>query len=240
MSTLDALGFCPELCRALEARTATGRSGKVFDGLTALSSVNNLVVLRKLFLELKPRRTMEIGLCFGGSCLVFTAGHRELGRAPEQQHIALDPFQSEAWDDCGLLAVERAGLAGYLDFRPRFSHSELPRLLDQKASFDLVYVDGSHLFEDVFIDLFYVSRLLAPDGVMVFDDSPDPHVQKVLRFLRANLGASFQELDLGRFRTDGGRSVKYRVAKRLRRNQMTAFQRVGPAVREWNAAFRNF
>ena len=86
--------------------------------------MNNLIVLRGLMLELKPEHTLEVGLSFGGSCLVFTASHRDLGHAPAGQHVALDPFQKQVWDDAGLVAVEKGGLAGYLDFRSAFSSIE--------------------------------------------------------------------------------------------------------------------
>jgi hypothetical protein len=50
------------------------------------------------------------------------------------------------------MAVERAGLMGYMDFRQAYSALELPKLIEQGTQFGLVYVDGSHLFEDVFVD----------------------------------------------------------------------------------------
>ena len=78
---------------------------------------------------------------------------------------------------------------GYLDFREECSALELPKLMKQGARFDLVYIDGSHLFEDVFIDAYFVARLLTQGGVVVFDDSTNPHIAKVLRFLRRVLQA---------------------------------------------------
>jgi hypothetical protein len=240
MAPSDLFQYCPQLAEMMRSRTVIGRSGKTFTGLEALSTVNNLVVLRNICLNLKPQRTLEIGLSFGGSCLVFTSSHRDLGRSPEGQHVALDPHQTQGWDDCGLLVTERAGLKDYLSFRQNFSHSELPLLLDQKLDFDLVYVDGSHLFEDVFVDSYFVARLLSENGWVIFDDSSDPNVRKVLGFIRRNLGQSLVEIDLGPYRLDGGASVKYRVAKLLRRTQMTAFKRSASVVRPWNAKFREF
>jgi predicted O-methyltransferase YrrM len=46
----------------------------VFEGLGALSTVNNLQVLRALMLERRPRRTLEIGLGFGASALATRTG----------------------------------------------------------------------------------------------------------------------------------------------------------------------
>ena len=237
---LDQCGFCPELAALLSTRKAVGRSGKVFEGLGALSTVNNLTVLRHLMMERRPKRTLEIGMCYGGSALVFTASHRDLGRPGTLQHTALDPFQTSVWDDAGLRAIEQAELSAHLDFRSEYSSLELPRLLSTKALFDLVYIDGSHLFEDVFVDFYYVARLLDEGGIVAFDDCSDPHVAKVLRFVSSSLRTSFKELDLGPHRSDGGRPLRYRMAKVLGKNQLRAFQKTGPAERIWNSPFVSF
>ena len=100
--------------------------------------------------------------------------------------MALDPFASTVWDDVGVLAVEAAGLSSYLDLRTEFSSQALPRMIDNGDRFDFIYVDGSHLFEDVFVDAYFGLRLLSENGIIAFDDSTDPHVAKVLRFIRRN------------------------------------------------------
>lgn len=240
LSTAFNFTFCPILEEMIKAGSAVGRSGRRFDEIGALSTSNNLHVLRQLMLQNKPKRTLEIGLSFGGSCLLFTATHRELTGQAAQQHMAVDPFQQEAWDDAGLMAVERAGLSGYLNFQPYFSSVILPRLVENSEQFDLVYIDGSHLFEDVFIDAYYTSRLLSEGGVVTFDDCRDPHVRKVLEFIGRNLGQCLEELDLRPFRADQGRSPKYRLARLMGQTQMRAFRRVRAMARPWNAPFHNF
>jgi len=232
--------FCLKLEEMIRTRVTVGRSGKRFENIGTLSTSNNLNVLRQLMLRYQPKRTLEIGLCFGGSCLLFAASHFELTGKASKQHTAVDPFQLQVWDDAGLLALEQAGLAGYVSFQPYFSSIILPRLVEENAEFDLVYIDGSHLFEDVFIDTYYTGRLLSQGGIVAFDDCGDPHVRKVLAFLCSNLGDSFQEVDLRPFRTDQGRSTKYRLGRLFGRTQMRAFQRIGAATRPWNAPFHSF
>ena len=232
--------FCPVLEEMIQTRKTVGRSGKEFDELGSLSSLNNLHILRKLHVTFKPRRTLEVGLSFGGSCLLFTATHQEISGQPMRQHTALDPFQKEAWDDAGLLTVERAGLSDYLNFQREYSCFALPRLFESGERFGLIYIDGSHLFEDVFVDAYFASRLLTEDGVVTFDDCRDPHVQKVVKFIRTNLTSSFRELDLSPFRPDQGKSLKYKLARLAGQTQMTAFQRVGDVSRQWNARFSDF
>ena len=179
-------------------------------------------------LDLKPLRTLEIGLSFGASCLVLAASHRDVGHRPIGQHMALDPFQLGLWDNCGLNALEAAGLSGYVDFRPAFSSLELPKLLQEGSHFDLVYIDGSHLIEDVFVDAYFVMRLLSEGGIAAFDDSTNPHVRKVLRFIRTNCQQGLTEVDVGSYRPTETRTLKYQCAKILGKVQMTAFRRIGP------------
>src|SRR5437016_221917 len=88
------LSFSEVLLELVNSRRAIGRSGKIFENIGSLSSLNNLIMLRRLMMDLKPKRTLEVGLSFGGSCLVFTASHRDLGCDAARQHVALDPFQS--------------------------------------------------------------------------------------------------------------------------------------------------
>jgi cephalosporin hydroxylase len=221
-------------------RQAVGRTGKTFQGVEGLSSDNNLITLRNLCMRFKPRSTLEVGLSFGGSCLVFTSSHRDLGREPRCQHIAIDPYENQVWDDCGLVATERSGLSGYLDFRDEPSCLALPKLVSQGLQIDLVYVDGSHLFEDVFVDFYFVSRLLSHGGVVLFDDCSDPHLRKVLRFIQTNCMKSLVPFDLRPNRTDQGKSVRYILGGLVRRRQLLAFQKIGPSERTWDSVFADF
>jgi predicted O-methyltransferase YrrM len=240
MLSLSLFDFCPELVEMISNRRVSGRSGKVFEGLGGLSSVNNLVTLRNLCLDLKPQRSLAVGLCFGASALLLTGAHREAGKPANRQHVALDPFQSSVWDDAGLLQIEGAGLGPFLDFRSAYSSVELPHLLEEGTRFDLIYVDGSHLFEDVFLDAYYSCRLLTKGGVVAFDDCSDHHVAKVIRFLQRNCRDGLRELDLEPYRTGIGQSLRYRSARLLGRIQMRAFRCCGKVERVWNAPFHNF
>lgn len=233
------LTFCPVLDDMIRTQRSVGQSGKVFEGLGALSTLNNLGVLRALMLERKPARTLEIGLAYGGSALAIAATHRELGHAAAHQHIAFDPFQADGWDNAALAALDRAGLSGYLDFRPQLSSVGLAMLASDNARFGLIYVDGSHLFEDVFMDACFGFRMLDEGGVILFDDSSIDHVAKVLGFVTANWGGWTSEIDLSPHRADGG-SLKYQAARRLGKVQLRAFTRTGTDTRPWDVPLKRF
>jgi hypothetical protein len=231
--TVTSLSFCPTLERIVRKRSALGRSGKPI-GIGGMSTVNNLITLRHLHLETRAERTLEVGLACAGSGLIFTQTHKDLGRPPSGQHVAIDPWQSDGWlDESGLLAIENAGLSGYLDFKPQPSSLALPLLFQGGAKFDLAYIDGSHLFEDVFLDAYYVVRLLNDGGIVAFDDSCHPDVRKVLRFIRRNLQPAVVEIDLGSYRDRD--DFRYKFAKALGRTQLIAFRRAGDPERRWDA-----
>jgi predicted O-methyltransferase YrrM len=239
-SLFDNLNFCPQLQFYFRGGRAEGRSGRVFESLGSLSTINNLVVLRRLMFELKPDRTLEVGLCFGASALTMAATHRDLGAVPNRQHIAVDPFQQEVWDDAALVALEKAELDGFVELKQSYSGMVLPRLWEEKHEVQLAYIDGSHIFEDVFVDCYFTMRLLSEGGIMALDDSSDPHVQKVVRFMRANMASCFEEVDLNRYRDKPMNPWLYQIAKRLGRVQMTAFRRIGKSCRPWDASFGKF
>jgi predicted O-methyltransferase YrrM len=233
------IDFCPELEDLLKSRHAVGASGQVFENVVGTSTPNNLHILQSL-MGAKPKRTLETGFAFGASCLTFTALHRRNGAKPAQQHVAIDPMQGTLFDSAGLRAIERAGLAGYLDFRGETSALAMADLLRQGLKFDLIYLDGSHFFEEVLIDAYYATRLLNDGGVMLFDDSTIPDVAKVLRYLRRNQAHCLTEMDLGPFHPSG-RSIKYRLARRLGRAQLTAFRRHGSTEgRDWHLRVVDF
>ena len=231
--------FCPVLDDLLKTQRAVGASGKTFEGLGALSTVNNLAVLRSLMLERRPEFTLEVGFSYGGSALAIAATHRDLGRAGSRQHTVIDPYQVDGWDSAGLAAIGRAGLGAFVDFRSEPSALALPALLRQERRYGLIYIDGSHFFDDVFVDAYYGFRLLADDGVMLFDDCTTDHVAKVVKFITTNWDNWTSEVDLSGHRP-GGATLKYRVARKLNRIQLRAFRRRGADTRRWDAPLQPF
>ena len=157
--------YCPKLVQMFRDGVAVGRSGNSRK-ISGMSTPNNLAVLRNLFLDIKPKTTLEIGFAFGASGLVLAGGFRESGEAGRSQHCAIDPFQGNFWDEAGVVAFEDERLSDYLDFRCMYSCYALPELIKEGKTFDLIYIDGSHIFEDVFVDFYFGIRLFANGGVI--------------------------------------------------------------------------
>lgn len=207
-----------------------GKTGKVFESRGALSTTRNLDEIGDILCRIRPENTLEIGMAFGGSSLIF-ADIGGSASSRKYRHTAIDPYQSTVWDSVGMRCLESAGLEGFVELFEEPSSLVLPRLLSQGRHFGLIYVDGSHLFEDVFVDAYYCARLLTVGGYLLFDDSTNPHVAKVLAFIDRN------QLGLERVPERG---LRHRLARLLRRRQLTVYQRRGPVERPWDSGFHRF
>ena len=233
--------FCPTLENLYRTREAVGRSGKPFHLTSGLSTVNNLLTIRQIMVEIRPERTMEIGMACGGSTLTFAATHRDLHNQPSRQHVAVDGFQCSGFDDVGRLKLEEAGLSEYVEVCEQLSALALPQMVREGLKFQLVYVDGSHRFEDVFCDFYFVRDLMPVGGYVLFDDSSDREVAKVVRFIRRNLSDCFEPIPISRYRGQtAARRLKYAVAEALCKTQLTIFQKVKNGDRPGKRKLQSF
>ncbi len=224
----------PELAELYAGGPLIGRTGKKFNQAVSASTVNNLIAIQSFLKTEHPKRTLEVGLAFGASCLLIADYHRTASM-PGGSHIAIDPFQDTVWDGVARLKLEKSALTPWVKILTKPSSIALAQLLAEDTRIDLIYVDGSHLFEDVFVDVFYAWKLLNDKGLLLLDDSNDSNVRKVVEFIRKNLAENLQEVQV---LSD---STFKRLAKKLTgKQQLTVFRRVGAAEREWNAKFVNF
>lgn len=243
MSRTSDLSFSPLLQQLTQKKELVGKTGSRLRQYP-LSTTNNLVTLRNLCMALAPETTLEVGLATGGSAIAITSSLRDLGCAPSGQHVAIDPFQTRAegtgYDSVGLEHLRLEGLDGYLRFVGLPSSVALPNLLQEGLRVDFAYIDGSHLFEDVFVDFYFAFKMLTEGGVVCFDDCTFRDVRKVIRFIRANLKGHLEEIDLRSYRPADGFEPKYALARLAGRVQLRAFRRVGPALRPFRAPLRDF
>jgi predicted O-methyltransferase YrrM len=229
----------PALSSTYRAEQVVGRTGRRF-ATGALSTIRNVTALRAMMRERRSTRTLEIGLALGGSTLGMAEMHRALGHS-RAAHVAIDPFQSTVWDDAGRLALERTGLTDLVQVIEAPSRVALPKLLDAGERFELIYIDGSHLFEDCFTDFSFAADLMPVGGIVVFDDCLDPHVAKVISFVRTSID-TFAERDVAADRSLGQlEHLCQRVLSRTRGLQLVAFEKTKePWRRAWNATFVEF
>jgi predicted O-methyltransferase YrrM len=144
--------------------------------------------LRDLAVAEGAERTIEVGLALGISALFLCqAVLRRGGR-----HVAFDPFQAQSWNGCRLRTLREAGVADLVEVIEEESQLALPRLVAKGREFDFALVDGDYRFEGVFLDLYFMSRLVKPGGLVVVDDMWMPAVRTAVADVEKNLGANLE------------------------------------------------
>jgi predicted O-methyltransferase YrrM len=131
--------------------------------------------------------TIEVGLGYGVSALFVCEGLLTNGNKTAH-HVAIDPHQARRFADVGLQVLDEAGVARMVAYHADESQVVLPRLLAEGRRFDLAFVDGRHIFEAVFVDLYYLGRIVRPGGVVFVDDYQIPVVARAASFFATDLG----------------------------------------------------
>src|ERR671918_1468656 len=144
--------------------------------------------LRDLAIAEGAERTIEVGLALGMSALFLCEAVLERGG----RHVAIDPFQKESWNGAGLRTLREAGVEEHVDVIEEESQLALPRLVAEGREFDFAFVDGDHRFEGVFLDLYFMTRLVKPGGLIVVDDMWMPAVRTAVAYVEKNLGATLE------------------------------------------------
>jgi hypothetical protein len=105
---------------------------------------------------------IEIGLAYGSSALAIAEALVSEG-TEGAVHIVIDAHQDE-FHDAGWNALVAAGLTGVCSLLRERSQLALPRLVADGVVVDAAFVDGSHIFHNVFVDLFFLRDLVRPPG----------------------------------------------------------------------------
>jgi predicted O-methyltransferase YrrM len=237
MTIPDYFEFNPRLKNMLEMGETLNSKGEKIK-IRSHSTLGNIRVLRELILRERYSKTLEVGLAHGASALTILSTLREVG-GDGFCHSAIDPFQDKDWGGAGMRVLLDEGFANQFSLHKKLSALALPALVEDSEEYDLIYVDGSHLFEDVFVDFYYSVLLLRTGGVVLFDDCCDYHVAKVIKFIKSNFREFLSEIDYGGLE-DPEKSLKKKIGNLLGYRQIRGFRKISDPPRQWNASFSKF
>ena len=119
-------------------------------------------VLKNWVIKERAVHTIEIGLAWGMGALHICEGLLTNDN-PNIHHIAIDPFQHH-FKGCGLQSLEEARVLHLVEHLKGESQIMLPQFVSEGRQFDFAFVDGSHLFDRVFLDFIYLGRIVRPEG----------------------------------------------------------------------------
>jgi predicted O-methyltransferase YrrM len=166
--------------------------GSTHDVRTVAISAGEGEALRDWVVREQAARTIEIGLGYGVSALHICEGLLMNG-APGARHVVIDPFQARRFANCGLQVLAEAGVERLLEHHNEVSQIVLPAFLKERRQFDFAFVDGNHRFDSVFVDLFYLGRLVRSGGIVALDDYNLPGIRRAVSFFLTNLRWTIEE-----------------------------------------------
>ena len=148
-------------------------------------------LVRDLLIAEEVQTVVEIGLAYGSSALAIGEALLAVD-APHPRHIVIDPFQRQAFNNVGWDLLCSAGLDSIADLVGAPSSIALAQLVLDGAVADAAFIDGSHRFHEVFVDLYFLRKIVKPGGLILLDDDYQPPVRAAVRYYERNLG--FTEL----------------------------------------------
>ena len=147
----------------LKTRDVTAWRGAPHSDFFGQSSVEENYALYKLIEQVRPSRSLEVGVCRGATSLVI--GHACRANNISCIHTALDI------DAIAIRSVEdqfkREGIGEILDARLANSREWLPQ---QNARWQFVFLDGDHSYEAVSFEFVETWNRLDVGGVIAMHD----------------------------------------------------------------------
>jgi predicted O-methyltransferase YrrM len=143
--------------------------------------------LRDLLIAEGVETVVEVGLAYGSSSLAIGEGLVAVG-ARQPLHVIIDPLQAAAWSNVGWQMLRSAELDTIARLVLQPSSMALPQLIAEGLTADAAFVDGSHRFHEVFVDLYFLRKVVRPGGIIVPDDHWWPSVRTAARYFELNMG----------------------------------------------------
>lgn len=139
-------------------------------------------LIQQLITETNARRTLEVGFAWGFSTSFIL---ERLSQIEDSWHHAIDPFQTKHFDRFGEKVVKHFGFESF-SWSESYSVHELSRLAQKQEKFDLIFIDGGHLFDEILTDFYLSDMLLRDQGLMLFDDTWMSSTKLVCEFVSKN------------------------------------------------------
>jgi len=144
-------------------------------------------LLRDLLIAEGAVTVVEVGLAYASSALAIGEALVTIG-PPHPRHVVIDPFQETAWSNVGWELLRSAGLDSIATLMLAPSSIALAQVATEGLIADAAFVDGSHRFHEVFVDLYFLRKIVRPGGLIVLDDNWAPSVRTAACYYEHNLG----------------------------------------------------
>jgi predicted O-methyltransferase YrrM len=147
--------------------------------LAGAVSLQESLFMAKLVEDNKLKNIMETGVANGLSTLASTLAAASQGGS----HVGIDPCQRTDHNETALVLLEEFGLRDSFTLMDGPAHTQVSTLINQQKKFDLIFIDGMHLFDFKLVDFFLCDLVLRDRGFLLLHDLLLPSVKKTTRFI---------------------------------------------------------
>jgi predicted O-methyltransferase YrrM len=180
-----------------KVKTEDGKIKRLTDAVDPYEGYFLYLVIK----ENKFKNILEIGMANGMSALYICSALNESKESKDESSesnesyrlTSIDPFQKVQWENTGLQTLRDAGLLEYHTLIEELDYLALPKLLKQVnegkpegQNFDLILIDGNHLFDYTVLDFFFAVKLLNVGGMIVLDDIKHENTGKAYKYIKTN------------------------------------------------------
>lgn len=138
-------------------------------------------MLQKAILDIKPKKSLEIGLAYGISSLFICEALDGLNN--NHEHIIVDPEADEYWKNIGIYNLKKHGYYKFVRYYKDYSYNILPDLYKKGERIQFAYIDSTKLMDVLFVDFFYITKMLDIGGVVIFDDCCIESIRNLARYI---------------------------------------------------------
>jgi len=163
-------------------------SASIISGYTVKSAIKPLEgnYIYNTIIKNNFKNCLEVGMAYGISAMYILLALRKSNKNSQYKLDSIDPFQTTQWKSFGLNLIKDIKLNNNHNLHEEKSYIVLPKLLEKKEVYDLIFIDGWHTFDYTLLDFFYADLLLKVGGIIIIDDAMHQGVNKFLRYIDSN------------------------------------------------------
>jgi len=144
-------------------------------------------ILKDYIKKYNCKKILEVGMADGMSSIAILEALSEATLVNGEGTLtSIDPYQSSYWSNNGLQNIKNLKLDKNHIFIEKFDYIALPELLSKGEKYDLIFIDGSHIFDNVIHNNFYCDMLLKVGGILINDDMWMPSIKKAFNYIKNN------------------------------------------------------
>jgi predicted O-methyltransferase YrrM len=130
-------------------------------------------------------KCLEIGMGYGiSSIYILLALKKSINN--DKKLVSIDMLESKQWKNFGMKILKFFEMIKYHQLIENMHYIELPKIVEMKENFDFIFINSWYSFENMIVILFYCSKILRKDGIIVINEIYQPNIYKCIKFIDNN------------------------------------------------------